>query len=416
MPDNDKEPVVEPSVHGETGKITRQELGTRLQQQECLAELGVTALRGATLETLLSEAVRLTAEGLETKYCKVLEHLPSEHRFLVRAGVGWGEGIVGVATIGDDLASPAGYALRTKKPVISNHLEREERFRTPEMLQKFGIRRAMNVILQGDGRPYGVLEVDSETGNEFEKSDLAFLQGIANVLGMAIERDRREHNLNLALERHKCLLKEMNHRIKNSLAIASSVLALQARQADNPAVAVQLKEAMHRISAIAKAHEGLYQGSEIEWLDLGRYIETVCKDLGASIPGYKFRCNTDYGIEIATDHAISAALIVNELVTNAVKYAYPNKSGEILITLSGFGDTGFSICVRDKGVGLPPHFNPQTASGLGMRLVTALVQQLHGTLEIQAANPGTQFCITVPNSHRALPGEQDAEELFMERR
>ena len=171
MPDNDKEPVVEPSVHGETGKITRHELGTRLQQQECLAELGVTALRGATLETLLSEAVRLTAEGLETKYCKVLEHLPSEHRFLVRAGVGWGEGIVGVATIGDDLASPAGYALRTKKPVISNHLEREERFRTPEMLQKFGIRRAMNVILQGDGRPYGVLEVDSETGNEFEKSD-----------------------------------------------------------------------------------------------------------------------------------------------------------------------------------------------------------------------------------------------------
>jgi two-component sensor histidine kinase len=233
---------------------------------------------------------------------------------------------------------------------------------------------------------------------------------------MAIERDRREHSLNLALERHKCLLKEMNHRIKNSLAIASSVLALQARQADNPAVTAQLKEAVHRISAIAKAHESLYQGSEIEWLDIGRYIETVCKDLGASIPGYKFRCNVDYGVEIATDHAISAALIVNELVTNAVKYAYPNKRGEIWITLSCFGDTGFSICVRDNGVGLPRDFDPQNASGLGMRLVKALVQQLHGTLEVQAVDPGTQFCIIVPNSHRVLPGEQRAAELLTDKR
>ena len=66
----------------------------------------------------------------------------------------------------------------------------------------------MNVILQGDGRPYGVLEVDSESGNDFEKSDLAFLQGVANVLGMAIERDRHERSLNFALERSKCLLKE----------------------------------------------------------------------------------------------------------------------------------------------------------------------------------------------------------------
>ena len=108
----------------------------------------------------------------------------------MRAGVGWQTGIVGTASIGADLESPAGFALRTGKPVISNHLENEERFRTPEILQNHGIHRAMNVILQGDGRPFGVLEVDSRSEDKFVEHDLSFLQGAANILGMAIERER----------------------------------------------------------------------------------------------------------------------------------------------------------------------------------------------------------------------------------
>ncbi len=102
--------------------------------------------------------------------------------------VGWDEGVVGSASVGADLASPAGFALRTGKPVISNHLENEERFRTPELLVEHGIRRAMNVILQGDGSPFGVLEVDSRSEGEFSEHDVAFLQGAANILGMAIEQ------------------------------------------------------------------------------------------------------------------------------------------------------------------------------------------------------------------------------------
>src|ERR1700677_2483914 len=111
------EPVVESS--GPNGKtdLTVRALEQRIRQQEILAELGVGALRGASFDELLNDTVRLTAEGLHTAFCKVLEHMPSQHRFLVRAGVGWGEGVVGVATVGDDLESPAGYALRTKSPV-----------------------------------------------------------------------------------------------------------------------------------------------------------------------------------------------------------------------------------------------------------------------------------------------------------
>ena len=177
------------------------------------------ALHGASFDELLDSTARMAAEGLRAEFSKVLEYIPTEGRFRVRAGVGWQPGVVGEATVGADLASPAGYALRTGKPVISNHLENEERFRTPEILRQHGVHRAMNVILQGEGRPFGVLEVDSRSDDEFIEHDLAFLQGAANLLGMAIERERQERNLKAALERHEVLLKEMNHRVKNSLAI-----------------------------------------------------------------------------------------------------------------------------------------------------------------------------------------------------
>ena len=154
-----KEPVVERTPgDGQPDDLTSRALRQRIRQQELLAELGVLALQSTSFIGMLHHTARMTAEGLAAEYCKILEYIPAENRFLVRAGIGWDDGVVGLASVGADLASPAGYALRTGKPVISNHLENEQRFRTPELLVEHGIRRAMNVILQGDGSPFGVLE------------------------------------------------------------------------------------------------------------------------------------------------------------------------------------------------------------------------------------------------------------------
>src|ERR1700748_1609253 len=249
MPPSDKpvRPVVEPTPTADAADPLLHALHHRVRQQEILAELGVGALQGPGLDQLLADTARLTAEGLRTEFCKVLEYIPTENRLLVRAGVGWDEGVVGVVSIGADLASPAGFALKTGRPVISNHLQNEERFRTPEILAKHGIQRAMNVILQGDGQPFGVLEVDSRSEDEFVEHDLAFLQGAANLLGMAIERERHERSLRAALERHQFLIKEMNHRVKNSLALVIGMLRLQARDNADPVFTQHLEDATLRV-------------------------------------------------------------------------------------------------------------------------------------------------------------------------
>jgi GAF domain-containing protein len=237
-PHGPKDPIVEPTPGDDKpNELTAAALRQRIRQQELLAELGVLALQRTSFTSMLDHTARVTAEGLTAECCKVMEYIPAENRLLVRAGVGWGEGVVGIATVGADLASPAGYALRTGKPVISNHLENEQRFSTPDLLIRYGIRRAMNVILQGDGSPFGVLEVDSRSEGEFREDDIAFLQGAANILGMAIEQQQYQQKLQVALDRHQVLLKEVNHRVKNSLQVISAMLQLQANAADEQALA-----------------------------------------------------------------------------------------------------------------------------------------------------------------------------------
>src|SRR6476661_2561453 len=270
------DPVVEPNPAGKSDDLTGRALRLRIRQQELLAELGVLALQGASLVEMLNHTARITAEGLEAEYCKVMEFLPAENRLVVRAGVGWEKGVVGHATVGADLASPAGYALRTGKPVISNHLENEQRFRTPELLIEHGIRRAMNVILQGDGSPFGVLEVDSRSEGEFGERDIAFLQGAANILGMAIEQQQYQRKLQAALDRHQVLLKEMSHRVKNSLQIVSSMLHLQANTVDDDIIRGHLTEASGRVSAIGRAYERLSYDADAENINLGPYLQEVC--------------------------------------------------------------------------------------------------------------------------------------------
>jgi two-component sensor histidine kinase len=397
-PSDDKEPVVEPSTSdNQPDDLTGRALRQRIRQQELLAELGVLALQRTGFISMLNHTVRVTAEGLGAEYCKVLEYIPGENRLLVRAGVGWEDGVVGSASVGADLASPAGFALRTGKPVISNHLANEQRFRTPELLVEHGIRRAMNVILQGDGSPFGVLEVDSTSEGEFGEHDIAFLQGAANILGMAIEQQQYQRKLQVALDRHQILLKEVNHRVKNSLQVVTAMLQLQASSVGDPALSERLNEASSRVNAVGRAYERLAYNADYENIELVEYLREIIGDLEPTVAPCKIEFEASEEIQIAADRAILVGLIINELVANAGKYAYPDCPGGLIwVRLFQSDKNSIFVSVRDEGAGLPPGFDPTTSKRLGTRLVNALSKQLGAELTRPISPVGANFTLLVP--------------------
>jgi two-component sensor histidine kinase len=159
----------------------------------------------------------------------------------------------------------------------------------------------------------------------------------------------------------------------------------------------QLEEASNRVFAIARAHEHLYGNEEIAILDFGAYLREVCRDLNVDSSGHSLEVVCEEGIRLATDRAIPLALIAIELVTNAVKYAYPDGvKGRIRLTLAKRDQGEIELRIADDGVGLPPGFDMRAATGLGMRIVRALAEQLAARVEARARNPGTEFILVAP--------------------
>ncbi len=162
------------------------------KQQELAARFGLFALKAQYIPDVLQEACIIVSLGLGVSFAKVLRYLPEEHQFLLEAGVGWAASEIGVTRLGADLESPAGYAFQTSQPVFSNDLSTENRFRTPELLQRYAVRGAVNVIIRGDSMRYGVLEADAPSGEHISQRDVAFLDTIATIIALALERRRTE--------------------------------------------------------------------------------------------------------------------------------------------------------------------------------------------------------------------------------
>ncbi|MBU8544258.1 MULTISPECIES: sensor histidine kinase [Roseomonadaceae] len=352
---------------------TARELRRRLHQQQLISAFGREALRGAGLDGLLQDAARAASEGLDTDLAKVLQHLPGEQCLLIVAGVGWGPDVIGVVRFGTDLASPAGFALRTGAPVISNHLGGEGRFRTPQLMVEHGVRRAVNVLIRGEAGapPFGVLEVDSrDAQEEFSESDVAFLQSLANVVGLAIDRDRDRRDRDL-------LTREAHHRVKNSLQIAQTLLRLQLREVEDPEAKRQLEQAARRIMTIGAVHERLFSGPAIGLVVVATYLRGLVEDLRASLGvgdgGRPLALEVTPASEEAVwdgDRVTTLGLVATELVTNAFKYGRGTVTLRFEIAALTGGGT---LVVADEGDGPPPGFD-QAKGGLGMRILTTLLR------------------------------------------
>lgn len=349
------------------------EFTARLRQQELVAGFGMFALKAAELTPVLAEACRVASVGLQTGLAKVLRFRPDSDDLLIIAGVGWRPGVIGHATLGAGLSSPAGYALRTGEPTLSNNLGEEDRFRTPELLREHGVHSAINVAIDAADAslPFGVLEVDSTARGEFVAADTAFLQSLSGVLAAALVRHETEQAKDALLREKDLLMLEVHHRVKNSLQLVRALLQLQARSASDEA-RTQLEAAAGRIMTISAVHRHLYEGGSATRTDAAAYLRALIGDIQAMVdaPENHREITVEAApLNLSADQTTPLGLITSELVANALKHG----AGRILVSLSGVPG-GLQIRVEDEGPGFPPDFVPRLSASLGMRLVTALAK------------------------------------------
>ena len=236
---------------------------------------------------------------------------------------------------------------------------------------------------------------------------IAFLVGLS-VLGMLIYfyRQKQQSNLVLAeknqtiqtaLEERETLLKEIHHRVKNNLQVVSSLLSLQSRSLKDDRAKDALKEGQLRVQAMSLIHQNLYQEDNLVGVDLPLYLAKLTDNLLSAYQLDQHQIHIHRNIAALTldvDLIIPLGLIINELVSNALKYAYPEKDGELYLSLQQI-DQELLLEVKDHGIGLPEDVNISQSKSLGFKLVRAFAKKMKGRLEIEGKN-GTRIRLWIP--------------------
>jgi two-component sensor histidine kinase len=246
------------------------------------------------------------------------------------------------------------------------------------------------------------------------------LLGAVNVLVDISDRQRteqalREHEarLTVALQEKEILLKEIHHRVKNNLQVVCSLLSLQGERLEDAALRAVFQESEQRITTMALIHETLYQVSDMSSFHLAPYVQRLSDTLLRAYDGEAGRVTLTTHLEAVTlplDSAVPCGLILHELLSNALKHAFPDgQGGTMTLDLCAASDRHVTLRVIDSGVGVPEGFEMRQTDSLGWPLVCALTEQLGGTLSV-ARQDGTTVTLTFPVPATA-PLEATAPEM-----
>ncbi len=220
-------------------------------------------------------------------------------------------------------------------------------------------------------------------------------QLLSKSIKYSIERKNIENQLQISIEDKELLLRELHHRVKNNLMIIYSLLNLQSAYIKDEESKMIFKESQNRARSMALIHERLYQSTDLKRIDFGDYIRTLANDLYHTyvMDTNLIKLNVDVeDIKLDIDTSIPLGLILNELVTNSLKYAFPQGShGEIDIIFHT-QDNKFLLEVKDNGIGFSKDIDYKNTDSLGLRLVTNLTDQIEGKIEFNN-QPGTSFKI-----------------------
>ncbi|MBE9607023.1 GAF domain-containing protein [Acetobacteraceae bacterium H6797] len=370
--------------------------GDMVKRQRVLADFGEFALGSEDLDEVLSEACRLVGKALGTDLAKVMEIQDQGRWLLVRAGVGWPEGVVGRMRVAMSERSSEAYSVEIGQPVITPDIRREERFDFPTFMRSAGVVGIVNVpILLPGRRPYGLLQVDSREPWLPDEETTEFLRTYAAILGPVIDRLYKVHALQAALDRNRTLLRELQHRIKNNIGAIRGLVRMRAKAANSEETRAELLLIGERIEALRLVHELVYATKSTDRLPLRPYVTQLLEGLLSLHREIPVRLSVQIEeVDIQSDIAVPLGLILNEFATNSLKHAFcPSDVGEIAVRAFCEGEKLF-VLIQDDGCGFPQS-NGDQSSGTGLHLIQGLCRQINAE-PIWTSGQGVTLRLAMP--------------------
>jgi PAS domain S-box-containing protein len=253
------------------------------------------------------------------------------------------------------------------------------------------------IPLKVDSQTVGLLQLNDRKENRFDPEMIEFFEAIGNSIGIAIKRKQTEEQIQKELKEKEVLLHEIHHRVKNNLQIITSLLRLQSQEVINEQDREKFQICQNRIKAMALIHEKLYESSSLAQIDFSDYVKKMISHLRAIYRRLNDRVKFNIDVKdicLGIDQAIPGGLIINELLTNAMKHGFADgREGAISVSMRANKGNKYRLVVEDTGVGIPEGYDYRNPKSLGMSIVADLVRQIGGTIELKRV-PGTAVVIS----------------------
>ncbi|MBE9210246.1 PAS domain S-box protein [Nostoc sp. LEGE 06077] len=404
-------------------KQTERALKTQLEREQLMRSVVQRIHQSLNLQDILNATVQEVRHLLQVERVIVYQFAPDMSGKVVAESVesGWRKSL-SVEIKDTCFQTGAGVEYHQgRKRAIANIYQAGLTDCHIQLLEQFEVKAnlVVPILLELGGenissRLWGLLVAHQcSSPREWEENQLDLLDQLSVTIAIAIqkssifqqaqtellERQKAEKQLKSALAEKEILLKEVHHRVKNNLQIVSSLLQLQSHTLKDPEVMRVFQDSQNRIDSISLIHKNLYTSPNIGQLDVVDYIQTLATSILISyqIGLERIELKTNIAaVSLNIDQAIACGLIINELISNCLKHAFPNeKKGTITITLQNINDH-IEMSIQDNGVGIPNDLDWNNSSSLGLSLVYDLVtEQLEGSMTLER-NHGTKFTIQFP--------------------